>query len=112
MQADGGSHPPVCFHASNRLISSISVICLVMRGASSPSCIGQSIPPMFTGDTLFRHECGRCDLEGGDFSLMLKSLKRLHDLPGDMHVLPGHEGASTLEEERRMNPYMRQAVGK
>lgn len=67
---------------------------------------------LFTGDTLFRHECGRCDLEGGDFSLMLKSLKRLHDLPGDMHVLPGHEGASTLEEERRMNPYMRQAVGK
>ena len=67
---------------------------------------------LFTGDTLFRHECGRCDLEGGDFSLMLKSLKRLHDLPGDLHVMPGHEGTSTLEEERRMNPYMRQAVGK
>ena len=43
---------------------------------------------------------------------MLQSLARLHDLPGDFHVLPGHEGTSTLEEERRMNPYMRQAVGK
>lgn len=65
---------------------------------------------LFTGDTLFRHECGRCDLQGGDFGLMLKSLKRLHDLPGDYKVLPGHEGMSTLEEERQRNPYMLQAT--
>lgn len=67
---------------------------------------------LFTGDTLFRHECGRCDLEGGDFGLMLRSLKRLHDLEGDYKVLPGHEGISTLSEERVANPYMLQAVGK
>ncbi len=65
---------------------------------------------LFTGDTLFRHECGRCDLEGGDFNEMLHSLKRLHDLPGDYKVLPGHEGLSTLAEERKYNPYMRQAT--
>ncbi len=67
---------------------------------------------LFTGDTLFRHECGRCDLEGGDFPTMLRSLKRLSEIPENLHVLPGHEGASTLDEERRMNPYIRQAVGK
>ena len=67
---------------------------------------------LFTGDTLFRHECGRCDLEGGDFGLMLRSLKRLHDPEGDYKVLPGHEGISTLSEERVANPYMLQAVGK
>lgn len=67
---------------------------------------------LFTGDTLFRHECGRCDLEGGDFGLMLRSLKRLYDLEGDYKVLPGHEGISTLSEERVANPYMLQAVGK
>lgn len=67
---------------------------------------------LFTGDTLFRHECGRCDLEGGDFGLMLRSLKRLHDLECDYKVLPGHEGISTLSEERVANPYMLQAVGK
>lgn len=67
---------------------------------------------LFTGDTLFRHECGRCDLEGGDFGVMLRSLKRLHDLGGDYKVLPGHEGLSTLAEERVANPYMLQAVGK
>lgn len=67
---------------------------------------------LFTGDTLFRHECGRCDLEGGDFGLILRSLKRLHDMEGDYKVLPGHMGMSTLEEERRCNPYMRQATGR
>lgn len=67
---------------------------------------------LFTGDTLFRHECGRCDLEGGDFQKMLQSLKRLSEITENLHVLPGHEGASTLDEERRMNPYIRQAVGK
>src|SRR5699024_7557502 len=41
-QADSGSCPPVVFYASNRLISSISVICFVMFGACSPSCIGLS----------------------------------------------------------------------
>ena len=45
-QADSGSCPPVVFYASNRLISSISVICFVMCGACSPSCIGLSTLPM------------------------------------------------------------------
>lgn len=67
---------------------------------------------LFTGDTLFRHECGRCDLAGGDFDKMLRSLARLRDLPGDYTVLPGHDAASTLEDERRWNPYMRQAGGR
>lgn len=67
---------------------------------------------LFTGDTLFRHECGRCDLEGGDFSAMLRSLKRLYELEGEYKVFPGHEGISTLSEERAYNPYMRQAIGK
>ena len=65
---------------------------------------------LFTGDTLFRHECGRCDLEGGDFGQMLHSLKRLHDLEGDYKVMPGHEGLTTLSEERVANAYMLQAV--
>lgn len=67
---------------------------------------------LFTGDTLFRHECGRCDLPGGNFDQMLESLKRLHDLPGDFHVLPGHEDMSTLAEERSQNPYIRQALAR
>ena len=40
------------------------------------------------------------------------ALRRLHDLEGDYKVLPGHEGISSLSEERAANPYMAQAVGR
>lgn len=62
---------------------------------------------LFSGDTLFAGSCGRTDFPGGSWSEMMQSLKRLAELPGDCTVLPGHGPASTLEEERRFNPYMR-----
>ena len=43
---------------------------------------------------------------------MLRSLKRLSELEGDYKVFPGHEGISTLSEERAANPYMLQANGR
>ena len=45
-EADGGNRPPLCFHASNRMIASFSVISLAMRGAWSPSRMGASSAPM------------------------------------------------------------------
>ena len=61
---------------------------------------------LFTGDTLFRCSCGRCDFEGGDEYEMLASLRKLKALDGDYNVYPGHEEISTLEFERKYNPYM------
>lgn len=66
---------------------------------------------LFTGDTLFCSSVGRTDLEGGDFGALLTSLAKLGRLEGDFRVLPGHESASTLEDERRFNGYMAQAMG-
>ena len=64
---------------------------------------------LFTGDTLFRDSCGRTDLTGGDMNVLLRSLKRLYDLPGDYEVYPGHMDSSTLSRERRFNYYMKYA---
>jgi glyoxylase-like metal-dependent hydrolase (beta-lactamase superfamily II) len=61
---------------------------------------------MFTGDTLFRNSIGRTDL-GGDEGALLRSLKALKNLPGDYEIFPGHDRPSTLSEERRNNPYLR-----
>ncbi len=62
---------------------------------------------MFSGDTLFAGSCGRTDFPGGDWQAILRSLAMLRDLPGDYRVFPGHGEASTLEIERRSNPYLR-----
>ena len=67
---------------------------------------------LFTGDTLFAGSCGRTDFPGGDTQTELRSLKRLGELDGDYEVYPGHMEASTLERERRFNPYMRAALEK
>ena len=67
---------------------------------------------LFTGDTLFRGSCGRTDLPGGNYRQLMASLARLGALAGDYAVCPGHEGASTLEEERQHNYYMREAAGR
>lgn len=66
---------------------------------------------LFCGDTLFAGSCGRTDFPGGDTAKMLASLRRLGELEGDLQVLPGHMESSTLTRERRVNPYLRQAMG-
>ena len=64
---------------------------------------------IFSGDTLFRESCGRTDLPGGDMAALLKSLKRLYDLPGEYDVYPGHMEPTTLGRERTFNYYMKYA---
>ena len=61
---------------------------------------------MFSGDTLFAGSCGRTDL-GGDWDTILRSLNRLKEMEGDRRVFPGHGLSTTLERERKHNPYMR-----
>ena len=65
---------------------------------------------LFTGDTLFAGDCGRTDLRGGDMDEMLESLGRLGRLPGDCTVLPGHMEFSTLDRERKENPWLRRGM--
>ena len=62
----------------------------------------------FTGDTLFAGGVGRTDLWGGDGDALIHSIRdRLYSLPGDLALIPGHGPPSTLDRERRSNPYVR-----
>ena len=65
---------------------------------------------LFSGDTLFAGTCGRTDLPGGDFKAIQASLQRLAALEGDLKVLPGHGMATSLDLERRYNPYMQERL--
>ena len=91
-------------------LGSLTIEVLNTPGHSPGSVVLKVSDALFTGDTLFQGACGRTDFAGGSYSEMLRSLKRLHDLPGDYKVYPGHEGFSTLETERKRNPYMQEAV--
>ena len=62
---------------------------------------------MFSGDTLFAGSMGRCDFPGSSIFEMRKSLRRLRALTGDYRVFPGHGEDTTLEYEKKYNPYLR-----
>ena len=62
---------------------------------------------IFTGDTLFYCSCGRTDFPGGSVSELSNSLKKIASLNGDYKVYAGHGNSSTLEFERKNNPYIK-----
>lgn len=62
---------------------------------------------LFSGDTLFRYSIGRTDFYGGDFRVLLNSIKdKLFNLPDDTAVLPGHMGFTTIGDEKKGNPFV------
>ena len=64
---------------------------------------------LFSGDTLFAGSYGRTDFKGGSMQDMYASLRKLAALPPQTRVLPGHGPESTIEDELRTNPYLREA---
>ena len=81
-------------------------------GSVSLECTesGSGERALFTGDTLFRDSCGRTDFPGSSTEAILRSLKRLAELPGDCEVYPGHGFATTLARERSVNYFVGAAL--
>lgn len=62
---------------------------------------------LFSGDSLFNKEIGRCDLPGGNFNSLISALKtKIITLPEDTEVFPGHGSTTTIKEEKLKNPYL------
>ena len=59
------------------------------------------------GDVLFQRSIGRTDLPGGDHATLIQSIQQeLLTLPDATVVYPGHGPATTIGEERRLNPFL------
>ncbi len=56
---------------------------------------------MFTGDFLFYHTIGRCDLETSNIDDMINSLNKISQYPDDIKIYPGHGKSSILGEEKK-----------
>ena len=61
---------------------------------------------LFSGDTLFQGSIGRCDLWGGSFEEIIKSIReKLFILDDNTVVYPGHGDKTTIGFEKKYNPY-------
>lgn len=84
IHAPGHSPGSVCFHFAN-----------------------ETPPRIIVGDVLFRGSIGRTDLPGGSYGTIMDTLKRIFlPLPGDTIVYSGHGPETTVETEKRFNPFL------
>jgi hydroxyacylglutathione hydrolase len=59
------------------------------------------------GDVLFSGSIGRTDLPGGDFDILINSIKmQLLTLPGNTTVYSGHGPATSIATEKMHNPFL------
>lgn len=61
---------------------------------------------IFVGDTLFAGSIGRTDFPGGSYDQLIRSVReKLFTLDGETVVYPGHGPETTVEQEKKSNPF-------
>ena len=62
---------------------------------------------LFAGDTLFSGSIGRSDFPGGNHRILIEMIrKKLLTLPEQTTVYTGHGPATTIENEKKFNPFL------
>lgn len=62
---------------------------------------------IISGDSLFNRGIGRTDLPLGDYDTLIQTIKeKLFQLPDDYVVYPGHGPATTIGDEKKLNPFV------
>ncbi|MCQ2739328.1 MAG: MBL fold metallo-hydrolase [bacterium] len=62
---------------------------------------------LFSGDTIFRESVGRCDLDGGNFDEIVRSIEdKIYLLPNETQIYPGHGRTTTVGWEKEHNSYL------
>ena len=62
---------------------------------------------MVSGDTLFQESVGRTDLPTGNMRTLINSIRdKLFVLPEETKVYPGHGESTTIDYEKKYNPFI------
>jgi len=62
---------------------------------------------LFVGDVLFEGSIGRTDLQGGNYTQLIKGIQdKLLVLPDETVVYSGHGSATTIGKEKASNPFL------
>jgi hydroxyacylglutathione hydrolase len=62
------------------------------------------------GDLIIGGSVGRTDLPDSDHAALEASIRRIMELPPKTRLLGGHGPATTLEHERKSNPFVQEAL--
>ena len=62
---------------------------------------------LLTGDTIFQGRVGRTDLPGGDYDMLMESIKtKILTLPSSTQIYPGHGPSTSIAFESMNNPFI------
>ena len=106
LDKDYPDHPPLGppLDDGEIVLGELTVVHTPGHSPGSVALVGENV--LFAGDLLFAGSIGRTDLPGGSVEDMVASLRRITELPGDYTVYPGHGESTTLEVERKCNPFL------
>ncbi len=91
-----------------KTLCGIDFLFITTPGHTNGSVCIKAENTLFTGDTLFYRSVGNDFPPYGDFEKELSSIKnKLYTIESDCVCLPGHGMSTTLDAERRENPYVR-----
>lgn len=99
-------------HGDTYTIGGISLYIRHTPGHSpgSISFINEEAGIIISGDVLFNRSIGRTDLPGGNTETLLKSIReQLFIYPDTFRVLSGHGPETTIGEEKKHNPFLRES---
>lgn len=90
-------------------IAGMTCRCLGTPGHTFGSCCYyfEEAGILVSGDTLFEGSVGRTDLPTGSMKTLVQSIReKLFVLPEGTKVYPGHGDKTTIEYEKKYNPFM------
>ena len=81
---------------------------LNLPGHTHGSCfvIFQDHHIIFSGDVIFKGAVGRYDFPNSSLEETIASIEKIKGISGNYLIYPGHGPSTTLDDEKRNNPYL------